>query len=68
MRGRGGGIELARIQPSKPEYNRYMDLKRVVQDSSNVNAGRQLLGRIRAYLYIGVAALLAVVYAWNHYR
>ena len=49
-------------------YNPYMELKRIIQDSSNVEGGRRLLGNIRAYLYIGVAVFLAGVYVWNHYR
>jgi hypothetical protein len=49
-------------------YNQTMQMRRIIQDSGNVETGRRLLGNIRALLYIGVAVSLAIVYVLNHYR
>jgi len=45
-----------------------MQTRRIVGDSGDVEKGRRMLGYIRAFLYIGAALLLVIVYFLNHSR
>ncbi len=47
---------------------RHLQIRRIVGDSGDVEKGHRMLGKIRAFFYIGAGLLLVVVYFLSQHR